>query len=977
MEVKSSRIVNLVKSIDRSVVFIAATISAAIAYYINPLENVALKDWNRTFCSAMSSGISIDARISNFYMLFLLYLPLLFVTTLLFFSFLFSIRNNYKDIFVKLCIFFSCITFASYCSRYAAESTEVNENPMLRFVLCFVVILIIVAVADKKKRLVFKDIVFLFLTYLILCISLDILSIYLSAIMIILLGSIGILFLAAMLLFLPCESVMLSYCKNVTCFLMWIPTIAKISLEIIYYHVENGKKIENYHTLIMYAVIGFAIFSCIFAYVLRNRKVNFVIWGYTGAIVSITVISFFHYAYNITFDYNNLSYLYELGNWSVGMDTYLYGKLPIIDYFSAHALSDVWTQLIYCFIHHDINGILVNPYAGLKYVVAFLILFYIVYHIFDEHVSVLYIVLFPGSVVGIKWATVCCISIAVLLLICKKPRMRSFLLFWFCLLISAFTAYDEGIALGVACILSFILFSIIRKNWKELKQFLICGATVGFGALILYVIYARINGIPIIGRIKEWLSVSAGSSSSWATASFGDQSSFAFLISYYIVPITAVALLVYVVIKYIKTKKHYELAILTTAFALTEILYLTRTMVYHNLAVCSGWTGVLLNFVHWTVSICVLYIFSNKGKSQNVRILTWVGTMMIVIVLEGTAVTHYWPLADSSLLNNGLKMATTWNLRDGVTENHDKPRIVYDEGTEALVTQFKNVFDTLLADNQTFLDFANVTAMYLMTGRKRPCYVGQSPSLLTDLYSQECFLKEIAEYDCPLAVFGTTESDNVLQMLGFPHNIRYYTIAEYLYKEYRPIISFGEFAIWCKKEVYTDYTKQLKNEKFEEKGYKFIDYGYDFTTMCVDKKGVEQYAFMPYHSYDLEKIPYVWANFDKYKAIQNPSLLELKSETPKQYVYEGSQKYLSEAGNYLLFEMTNATDEETSVNLVYYDSKNDGAKTQYYFTVLPGTNKYLIRLSSDYFWSVYNVDTIVFGGGEEIEVNEVRILEGD
>ena len=60
--------------------------------------------------------------------------------------------------------------------------------------------------------------------------------------------------------------------------------------------------------------------------------------------------------------------------------------------------------------------------------------------------------------------------------------------------------------------------------------------------------------------------------------------------------------------------------------------------------------------------------------------------------------------------------------------------------------------------NYLDVDFANITSMYLLTGRERPCYVGQTPSLLTDLYSQECYLRQIEEHDCPLAVLGTTET---------------------------------------------------------------------------------------------------------------------------------------------------------------------------------------------------------------------------
>ena len=95
------------------------------------------------------------------------------------------------------------------------------------------------------------------------------------------------------------------------------------------------------------------------------------------------------------------------------------------------------------------------------------------------------------------------------------------------------------------------------------------------------------------------------------------------------------------------------------------------------------------------------------------------------------------------------------------------------------------------------------------------------------------------------------------------------------------------------------------------------------------------------------------------------------------YIFEGSQSVVTEKGNYLVFELKNSTEEEQKINIVFYDSVNDGAKVQYYISVVPGTNQYLIRVSADYFWDIFNVDTILFGSNEKLTVGKVRILEGD
>lgn len=978
MNAVGEKVLDWLKELEKKTVFVALSLVMAIAYYFNPLDNVDVTSWNRTFCSALMNGISIDARITNFYKLFFLYLPVLVLLMLIAVSILFRYRPTYSDTFFKFCSFLTFGTIAAYISRYTSDASEMNSNPLIQCSLAFFVVLTVIAALDRNQKLTFKDHLWLFLSYMISIITCSMLFHAEKTITYIVIMGICMVACTAFFLLVPSGEKIFPVFQNYLYLMLWLPAFIVVAMEGIYFLTEKGRAIERYYTHITRSALLVAVLLLIITWLLRKKTLKFQNIGYIGAIVSFTAVSTFPTSYQYIFTYSSFADAYELGNVAVAMDTLLYGKLPIIDYFSAHALGDVWTRLIYCFVHGDLNGILVNPYAGIASIVAFIALFYILKQVFDADVAVLFVLLFPGSTTGIKFTSVCMISVALLLLICRKPSVKTYILFWIGMLISAFSKYDEGISLGIACILAYMIGCLFQKEWKKLRDFIISGACVGAIVLAAYVIYALLTGIPVIGRIKEWLSVSVGSNSSWATANFGDQTTFAFLIAYFVVPLTAIALLIFTVIRYIKNRTNLLLTLFTVVFSLTEILYITRTIVFHNLDVSSGYTGVLLNFIHWTVAAYVLYVSSEHGKSDNFKLLSFMGAMMAMILIEGTAVTHYWPDASASLINSGFYTAEVWNLQDGTTSNQGKPRIVYDEETTELVNSFKNVFDSLLTDNQTFLDFANITSMYLLTGRERPCYVGQSPSLLTDLYSQQRFLEEISEYDCPLAVVGTTETSYLQHMWGIPHNVRYYKIAEYIYNNYRPLVTFGEFAIWCDKASYEAYRDTLLSEGLDDNGvYTLVDYGYDFTTPYLDENGNMQWSFKPYHSYDLGQIPYIWANYDDYEAIDNPEIIKLTSRNMNTFQFDGSQSVVSADGNYLAFEMTNTSEEDISINIVFYDSTNEGAKTHYYFIAKPGTNQYLIRVSQDYFWDAFNVNTITFGSNEALTVDNVRILQGD
>ena len=970
------RLKPFISNINRSVIYVGFVIAMIVSYYINTLGNIELKRWDRTFSSSIISGYSIDARIGNFYKLFFILLPLLSVFFILVLACLFKERGVYREYFLKLTPFFLLDTFVSFISRYSGGETEIQNNRLLQIILAYLIILYITAIIDRRQQMSFADVTRLFVFFVIFVVLLSIFFNSYDYVLRLMIA--GCIILAYVLivtsdktrekLYIPLNRFVLAF--------MWLPAIARFSLEGLYLLNEKGRNTHRYYTHVLQAVL--IIVALIIVVVIRRKeqqeKLTF---GYIGAILSMVVMQGFNFGYQYTWSYNNYPDLYESGNPAVAMDSVLYGKLPIFDYFSAHALGDVWTRIIYSVIHNDVKGILVDPYAWILSALAFVVLFFIVKNLFNENIAVIYVLLFPGNISGIKWISICALPIAMLLYIYKKKQIRFYLCFWIAVLFGAFHTYDEGISIGIACIGTYIIIKTIQKQWNELVAFIGSGMVIGLLAVVSYICYSLVTGVSIISRVKEWISLSVKSSSSWATASFGDQTSFAFLISYFVVPITAIMLLVFVIVQFYRYREHEMIVLLTVTYALVEILFIPRTIVYHNLAVCRGMTGVLLNYIHWTVSLYVLYLFSRKELTDSIRINSWMLSMFIVMVLECSMVTQIFPEAGSVLAYKATHTVDSWKLKDDNVDNFEKDRIVFDQPTIVLINKFKTVFDTLLTKDETFLDFANVTSMYLLTGRERPCYVGQSPSLLTNLYSQKCFLNQVQNHNCPLAVLGTTETGYLQHMVGIPHNIRYYKIAEYIYAKYRPLIAFDEIVIWCDKDRYEEYKEKLSSANIYAGGYWEIDYGYDFTTPYVDNAGYMQYDFKPFHLYDLGMIPYLWANVDTFHAIESNEVVSITKNGKNSFKFDGSKSVIRAEGNYLCFNCVNSSDDSISINIVLYDSENDGAKIQYYFTVVPGDNEYIIRISQDYFWDVYNIDTILFGENKSLIVDNLRVLEGN
>lgn len=974
---KHSRVKDFFKEIDARIVFIAVVTTMMAVYYVNPMKNVGVAEWDRTFSSALFAGFSINKRIQHFFLLFLFIIPVVYILSIFGYGILFRIRETYKDIFFNVCAVIFFPVSAAYISRYSPEIVAIGINEIVLLTLAsFLIILVEIAILDSGSMFSDCDIYFFCIAYMIAISSINIMLRVQT------LKSISItsaIFFVYFFIIIETRGgrKLFPLVQNIICLLMWLPFFICILIEGLYYLNEKGITVVRYYTNVCKMVFVFLVLSILIGVKFREKVNYFISAGYVGAIFSLAALKYFSHAYQYTWSYLDYANTYEMGNMAVAADTLWSGKIPVVDYFSAHALSDVWTRILYCVLHLDDKGILVDPYGWIVHLIALLILFCIVQKLFNRDVAILFVCVFPFSMDTIKGITICFIPIALLLWILKKKNLeiKSYLGFWSLVLVNAFLRYDEGWGLGIACILAYCIIVIVQKKWEYLKLFMATGVCVGSIALVLYFVYCGFNGISAITRLTEWLSVSLGSNSTWATSSFGDASTFEFLLCYFIAPMCAIGILIIIIVQFIKRKTYPALAGITMAFAIAELLFIPRGIKFVNLYVCQGKSSVILNFIHWTVSSFVLYELSIREKTDGRRLLTWMSSFGIVILAEGALVTGVLPTSNAILYAGAAYNSETIKLSNDMSYLRGQERIVYDEQTVAFINQFQQVFDTLLDEDETFLDFANVTSLYMLTGRERPFYVGQSPSLLTDLNSQKCFLDEISQYKVPLAVLGTTDVSYTQQMVGVPHNIRYYTIAEYIYKNYRPLILAGDFAIWCEKEVYESFHDILKENNFDGKGYQFVDYGYDKITCSLRED--ERTDYRPFHQFGLGMLPYIWANNDDYDAITNSKLVEIYSDILNIYKFEGSQAVDRSKGNYLAFECTNPGTDDISVGILLKDSKNEDRFFEYNFTVVPGNNSYMIRVSQDYFWDVFNIDSIEFFDTSECVLDNVRILEGD
>ena len=203
-----------------------------------------------------------------------------------------EINSIYADYFSKIGIFLALVTLTSFISKYTTDAIQINENPMLQCMLAFLIVLSIIALLDKREEYLFKNIVIFFLFFLINVTSMEMIFHAEKLNTYIIVSSVIIIGLVIGNLYLPfgrnIGPVILIY----LCFLLWLPAIIRAELEGIYFLTENGRGIESYYTNITKATMLVMILFIIITVLLRKKNWKFENFGYLGAIVSISIISF-------------------------------------------------------------------------------------------------------------------------------------------------------------------------------------------------------------------------------------------------------------------------------------------------------------------------------------------------------------------------------------------------------------------------------------------------------------------------------------------------------------------------------------------------------------------------------------------------------------------------------------------------------------------------------------------------------------
>lgn len=522
--------------------------------------------------------------------------------------------------------------------------------------------------------------------------------------------------------------------------------------------------------------------------------------------------------------------IFEDANYSILISDFLnFGKIPIIEHYGGHMMTDVFEGILYAIINNDVASAAVSPYSSLSIPFLAVLFFCFIKNAWNEDIALFVTLLFPFMPFWEYYGLGFIVCLAVISYI-KKNSFRRAITLWVALFFCTSYRLDLGFAYGIATVISLLVYalsnrkvSVLKELFLSLTDFIIVCVTIWFMACI-------IKGINPTDRLIEFLALSL-SNSNWAFDSIGNSSISVYPWSYVVVPFLAViCLLCTVFSKNMKEQIGEVKWVLLLVLGFAYIFNFSRGLVRHSLA--EGFSFAII----WSSYIFLSMFVSCLKNNDKLLIPTYMFFILCHTLFSQTTIFSETPIVDAAM-SRPASIIESWksgrfdeeiyakSADSAVSEGHlftywenlkreqkVVDRVVINEESQNTIDAYSIVLNTLLDEEETFVDFMNRTSIYPFIGKENPAYASQSPMQLSGEFAQEQFIKEIRGIPIVLMPLDPENYCRSSASDAITNAYRYYKVSEYIYQNYVPLCKYGDlYAVWCLTDRYSYYHAKIEN----------------------------------------------------------------------------------------------------------------------------------------------------------------------
>jgi len=628
-----------------------------------------------------------------------------------------------------------------------------------------------------------------------------------------------------------------------------------------------------------------------------------------------------------------------------------FGKVPFLDSFSSHALSDFGMGLLYS-IFNGIDPMGVFVYNFLIVVLSIIIIYFFIYKITGDGFLAIWVAIaypYTDLLLPSYFNLVPLVALSFVMLY-EKQSIKRYVFFFCSLLFLIIWRIDLGTSALVAGAAGFAILLFLVPTFKFQKNNFLkgLGITLIFAVILLTVAFIH-SGSHVFVSLNDALAYMS-SFQSYGIKDLALAHDLKYYSLYFIFPAVILLIMIHVVFSISRGLYKKSNAVL---FCLAIIFFgffyfsnLQRGLVRHTLT--EQWDAALTSFAFFIISSAIF--IRCIDKNPFVRFFYYFIAATLIISNYSFTTPNLKKNNTYGILTGSMKQhASIYFSKEKISRFTEQPdnRPKYYEFSEWMKKNFSK--------NSTFLDFSNSPMLYYFTGKVVPNYFDQIPHTAHNEYLQHRFLDDLKNYEIPVVVFSNEPKGFWDNLDGIPNTLRHYRIAEYIYRNYKPAFIINNRSIWIKKQLPGNTS--------------------DFDIDTISQTPA---------SYSLKWIPYIWGTYDskinRVINLKQRNILSgqniLKANTESKYDFKPIE--IKEDGNYILLRARVKSGNETDLAMNYGDTL--GKNGSFNLSLKNDTlfHDYLVRISSQYNWySKSNSWISLYPANNDVEIRNAEILKGD
>lgn len=499
---------------------------------------------------------------------------------------------------------------------------------------------------------------------------------------------------------------------------------------------------------------------------------------------------------------------FEAANHGIAIDHFIkYGSIPFVENFDAHMLNQQFFSYIYVFF----NGY--EPWSHSLYILYFyvleiIVLYFVFRKVLGDVTSFFLILCVPILPVILNEFALAGLFALYVIKLLNNPKAKNFYLFWILGILMCLYKLDVGYGALISGIVIYFLFNKILNNKFEFKQFVKSAVIVVSPIVVLFILLCLVKSINPIQRLQEFL-LAAMSDQNWGIVKMGNTSNYLFRVSYYILPIVTASYAVYILFKLFFQKEYFQKKLANQKIVYAIIFFFffffffvfnaQRGIVFHNFEY-----GNIIRITS-TIPIALLFltlIFNSKNK------LIYFSVVFLGMFLFLNSTNVDFKNRSYSLLTKSINSGS---FHEKFTElpafNGTRLKVTFDQSE---INFFKKFLDTSLSKEETYYDFSSTNFYHVLTNRKNPGYVNQTPLMLNGDKAQDLEIGYLKEKNISVVLMPI--KNNYWHAISEVYvDFKYYKIAEYIYANYTPLYRTGSFDVYVLKNKKAYFDAKLKS----------------------------------------------------------------------------------------------------------------------------------------------------------------------